>query len=252
MNVIIDVREKKLIEKMKTLKNPDTIQEKGLLLGDIHITNSNNQLMAIFERKSLNDLLSSVCDGRYAEQSFRLNECDIHNHCIYYIIEGNISAYKDKTKSLYSKSTIYSCMYSLSYTKGFSVICTNNVDETAMFIHKMREKLEKEPNKSYYSNASTDNNVSTKTNNYIDTVNISKKSNINKDNIGIIMLAQIPGVSKNVAQVIIKKFKTIKELIKQFNKNENCMEGLTYVNVKNQTRKISKRSIENIKDFLLN
>ena len=30
MNVIIDIREKKLIEKMKTLKNPESIQEKNL------------------------------------------------------------------------------------------------------------------------------------------------------------------------------------------------------------------------------
>ena len=43
-------------------------------------------LQLIFERKSLADLISSIKDGRYIEQSFRLSECSLDNHNIYYII----------------------------------------------------------------------------------------------------------------------------------------------------------------------
>ena len=40
----------------------------------------------IIERKSLADLASSIRDGRYAEQSFRLNGYPIFNHYIYFNI----------------------------------------------------------------------------------------------------------------------------------------------------------------------
>ena len=52
------------------------------------------KLIILIERKSLNDLESSIKDGRYSEQSIRLNSSEIHNHNIYYLIEGNIQQEK--------------------------------------------------------------------------------------------------------------------------------------------------------------
>jgi len=56
--------------------------------------------------------------------------------------------------------------------------------------------------------------------NYTNAIKASKKSNITKDNIGEIMLAQIPGLSMNVAQSLMEKYKTIKNLIKELEKIE--------------------------------
>ena len=42
-------------------------------LGDIIISTNEDEELMIIERKSLNDLASSIKDGRYAEQSYRLN-----------------------------------------------------------------------------------------------------------------------------------------------------------------------------------
>ena len=246
MSIIIDTRENKL----HNLFDDASFEKKALKIGDIHLLDKQNNLAIIIERKSLNDLLSSITDGRYKEQSFRLNECLLPNHQIYYFIEGNISQYKDKPGSLYKKTTIYSCLYSLTYTKGFSVICTNDLHETAAIIKKMGEKLLIDPTPPY-SESNLNLGQQPYKRDYLSVVNITKKSNITKDNINQIMLSQIPSVSKNSAEVILAKYPTIKELIKQLELDADCLNDVTYTNIKNQKRKISKKCIENIKNFLI-
>ena len=59
----------------------------NLPLGDIIICNDDGKEKVIIERKSLADLAASIRDGRYKEQSFRLNQCELPNHHIYYLIE---------------------------------------------------------------------------------------------------------------------------------------------------------------------
>ena len=75
MNLIIDIRESKLISLYEN--NNINYEKKQLDLGDVQINNSNNTVI-VFERKTLNDLLSSIVDGRYNEQSFRLDACPVH------------------------------------------------------------------------------------------------------------------------------------------------------------------------------
>ena len=41
-------------------------------------------------KKTVNDLLSSIVDGRYKEQSLRLDNYNLHNHNIIYLIEGDM------------------------------------------------------------------------------------------------------------------------------------------------------------------
>ena len=56
------------------------IESESLHLGDAIIYDENGEEKVIIERKTLNDLASSIKDGRYAEQSFRLNGCSLENH----------------------------------------------------------------------------------------------------------------------------------------------------------------------------
>ena len=72
----------------------------NLPIGDIVFTRDTNtsndptpslhNIIFIIERKTVNDLVSSIRDGRYEEQSFRLNDLPLHNHHILYLIEGDI------------------------------------------------------------------------------------------------------------------------------------------------------------------
>ena len=56
------------------------IKKEQLAVGDIILENDKGEVVIIFERKTLYDLAASIRDGRYNEQSFRLNKENIHNH----------------------------------------------------------------------------------------------------------------------------------------------------------------------------
>jgi hypothetical protein len=75
--------------------------------------------------------------------------------------------------------------------------------------------------------------------------------NITPDNIDEIMLCQIPGVSSVAALSIIEKFKNLPNLIKEMEKNVDCLKDISTINTKGQMRKINKTSISNIVKFLL-
>ena len=274
MKIIIDNREHALIPLIQSyVDNEKTrdkiaIQIQTLDIGDIHIIDDNNQLVLIIERKTVADLASSISDGRYNEQSFRLNSTNIHNHNIYYIIEGNITSYKPY-RSRITTNAIYSSIFTLSYYKGFSVFKTDNTHETAKMIVKITDKLYRESSNGkkspFYntSEAGTSTSVAdTSTSeagiadsiaiDYANTLKTQKKSFITKDNIAKIMLMQIPNVSSNSADIITNKYKTIIDLICALQEDECCLDNLSYITNTGKNRKINKPCIKNIKEFLLN
>ena len=65
------------------------------------------------------------------------------------------------------------------------------------------------------------------------------------------MLINIPSVSSKSAITIMKKYKTVKNLIQELEKDSDILNNIKMENEKGQTRKISKQCIENIKKFLL-
>lgn len=160
MKLIIDNRETSFIERLNHLFPPLTHQisyEVGRLdVGDMIIRSENNEDIVIFERKTTYDLAASIKDGRYNEQSFRLDSSNVHNHNIFYLIEGDIERlYEYKART--SKSVLYSCITSLSFYKGFSVYNTKSLDETCKFVFNFISKLKKEHFKRklpFYSNLS--------------------------------------------------------------------------------------------------
>jgi len=252
MFIKIDTRENDLMATMALLfkEHNHTINVEKLALGDIIlIDNKNNEIeneKIIFERKSLYDLASSIKDGRYSEQSFRLNNYNIHNHNIVYIIEGDFERYNPK-KGRIDKKTLYSALIALNYFKGFSVIRTKNLNETCEFIIHFADKLEKESSKpSFY-----DENRKEKEVNYCEVIKKEKKNNITPANIGEIMLSSIPGVSSKSAITIMREYRTIKNLIKEIELNKNCLDEIKIICENGTARKISKTCIENIKNFLI-
>jgi crossover junction endonuclease MUS81 len=296
MFIKVDSREKDLLAKMTyyissipAFRNLKVITE-SLPIGDIIITSNNNEDILIIERKTIIDLLSSIKDGRYEEQSYRLNGTPLHNHNIMYVIEGDVNKMNMFRETKFEKLTLYSAIFSLNYYKGFSAIRTFTLDETALFICNCTSKLikgEATERKSFYPNKNaistsvtindnlensptqnaidTNEMVSNETEendekpehqkddckNYIGLVKKVKKENITLENIDEIMLCQIPGVSTATAISIIKKFSNISNLIKSLEENEKCLNDVTNVNNKGQSRKITKTSIANIVKFLL-
>jgi len=235
--------------------------KENIPLGDVIIYDGTGKEKIIIERKSLADLAASIRDGRYAEQSFRLNESSLHNHTIYYAIEGDLRTYKPfQGKGVVDKKALISAMVSISYFKGFSVHRTINIDETAEWIVQFAYKLHKEgvDAKCYYTpqeqtQAQTQEQTQAQTQDYTEVCKNTriKKNNITPDNIGAIMLSQIPNVSSGTAATIIKKFGNITSLIKAMNESTTALDAISGTTKNGQSRKISKTSIANIYNYLV-
>ena len=231
--VIVDFRESKLLESLHKLKDKYiniTVESSNLLLGDITIHNSE----MIIERKTWADLEASIKDGRYEEQSHRLKDAKEEGFNIYYFLEGDLAKYRGGLPT----TTLISAMYSLT-RKGFFVIQTKSVDDTALFILQFADKSQREQHK---------NKVST-----YESVSLNKKKNshITQENISVYMLAQIPNMSTLISTCILEKFNgRITNLILELQKNPDVLDGIYTTSTDGKKRKISKNVIDNIKLFL--
>ena len=270
MNIKIDVREAELLKRCQTnlemisnFKDLKIVPEQ-LPLGDIIINDGLNDLV-IIERKSLSDLAASIKDGRYEEQSYRLNGLPHHNHNIIYLIEGDFAKF-NSFKDRIDKQTLYSALTSINYYKGFSVWRSTSLEETALIVCNMAYKLNKEREKGkmpYYSNTVSNTGpllqeacepdvvvVTNSDKDYCSVVKKVKKDNITSENIGEIMLCQIPGISSNSALAILLKFKTLPALIKAIETDETCLNNISTTDANGKSRKISKTAIATIIKFL--
>jgi ERCC4-type nuclease len=258
-----DAGEIEKIHKIKKIQLP---------IGDVVLEDNLGNTILIFERKTLYDLAASIKDGRYNEQSFRLDKENIHNHNIVYIIEGDIERYNEKRGRI-MKKVLISSMFSLMYYKGFSVMRTNSICETADVIVYFADKYEKTSSidknrKAYYSliensviqnknlvleesDSKSDDNEDEK---YCGVFKSHKEKNeyITPDNISIIMLSCIPGISSKIATQIMREYKTIKNLLYQLDKDANCLNTFMIKTEKGTLRKINKTCVDNIKKFLVN
>ena len=225
------------------------IEVDTLDLGDIIICDKNKNELLIIERKSLNDLASSIKDGRYAEQSFRLANINHHNHNIIYLIEGDRSIYSTRYNRI-NYSTLQSAMFSLQYFKGFSLFQTRNCVETAEYILTIIKKLLKEKTReNYYKNIIQQNNTNFKT--YTDVVKREKKANIKPENVGEIILSQIPGISSKTSKCVMSNFNSLHHLLESIKNDKKCLDDLV-IEMKNGTkRRISQRTVKSIIKYLL-
>uniref|UniRef100_A0A6C0ICV5 ERCC4 domain-containing protein n=1 Tax=viral metagenome TaxID=1070528 RepID=A0A6C0ICV5_9ZZZZ len=266
MKIIIDERETTLYNSLLTLCSntspPITINKQVLPLGDIIVEFDDKTTAVIMERKSLSDLISSIRDGRYEEQSHRLiHSSDISRHNIVYIIEGIVNQL-----SQYDRDLVYATMTSLNFYKGFSVIRTSSIQDTAEYIKTMVVKMQKNTNNKKFpwnhqdqtsqlvieDNQKQDN---TETSPpipppYCSVVKKVKKDNITPANIGEIVLCQIPGISSVSAVAIMKKFGTVRNLIDVVSKDSNCMNDL-YTTSSAGNRKLGSNIITNIRKYLI-
>jgi ERCC4-type nuclease len=247
-----------------------------LHIGDVVFQNESGTPVLIFERKTLMDLAASIKDGRYNEQSFRLDRELTHNHNIIYIIEGDIERYNEKRTHI-SKKTLISSMFSLLYYKGFSVLRTNTICETADTIVFFADKYDKtcinEKNrKPYYElTKQDDDNITTisvigneqsspnkadgnESEKYCGVVKGHKEKNeyITPENINIIMLSCVPGINSKTATQIMCEYKTIQNLLYQLEKDSQCLNTFMTKTESGNMRKINKNCVDNIKKFLLN
>ena len=189
MNITIDNREHELIKYF-----PDT-ETKQLDIGDIVLYNTESK--CIIERKTLNDLSSSIIDGRYKEQKQRLLAS---GHRVVYIIEGIT-----KNKHGVKHSTLLSTMLNMQLRDKITVIRTKDIHETSQIIILLKTKLIEF------------NNIQLQTTMYNPNIVMKKKHNLTKELIFINQLCCIPGISQKLALCIINKYPKLKDLIDVYN-----------------------------------
>lgn len=192
IELFIDSREKNLLKiindrDLDIYKDNIIIHNKQLDIGDIQIIIQNN--LFIFERKTTNDLLASINDGRYKEQKARLKSSNARS--ITYLIEGdNITSIKNK-----NQKKLTSVYFNSIYRDGINVLFMKDIDDTATFLLLLSTKMIDKPEN--YLGIIEDKD-------YIDVCKIKteKKMNINKDNCYLLQLSQIPSISKELAKKI--------------------------------------------------
>ena len=275
MNIILDEREKSLFENITNISinfQNINLSKRVLPLGDIIISKTDSldcsnekkpSEVLLIERKSVADLLSSIKDGRYEEQSHRLiHASGFPKHNIIYVIEGGLSFLKPADKKM-----LYSALTSLQLFKGFSVYHTATLQETAEWIVYMADKIDRDLKKGripYFSMKSSDQiedppTVSEVLENtvepsaYSGIVKKIKRDNITPENIGEIMLCQIPGFSTVSAKAVLKKFDgSFLKLITaiQSPENECLFKDIVLESTNGKVRKISKACISSMITFL--
>jgi ERCC4-type nuclease len=262
MRLIIDNRERDLIERCTTLVENDpnytTIETSVLSIGDIHIKTDEGKDVMLIERKTLQDLLASIKDGRYEEQSHRLKYAsgfDPHN--VTYLIEGMFSSLRTPLE----KKLVISAITSLNYFKGFSVLRTSGINETAEVLIQMADKIDRnfmkgllpwylakkpqvtiqESLENAFVEPTADDTTVQTPESYATFVKKVKKENITPENMGEILLCQIPGISAIYAQAIIKHFGGFSKMMAKIQEPETLkeFENIQY-EVKGKMRRIPK------------
>ena len=238
LKIIIDSRETNLynniIERdLDKYTDKITIIKQQLEIGDIHIIM--NDLIYVYERKTMNDLLSSVKDSRYKEQKSRL----LSNYKnVNYIIEGSdIIA----SNNLHNQNLLTSIYFNSTYRDNIKIFFTKNINDTTTFLLMLSTKIIDKPHNFIL-------NETQKTEpEYIDICKIkSKKSdNIDKETCYLLQLSQIPNISKQIAKNIKDVYPTMKILINTLATSENPNELLMKI------PNIGKQKANKIIEYLL-
>jgi ERCC4-type nuclease len=267
MRILIDVRESALIEKCIQIMTVLPVITQSLPIGDAMIQNESGGDVLLFERKSLSDLLASIKDGRYEEQSHRIiHTSGLHSHNVIYVVEGLMSTVRNPM----DKRIIQSAMTSLSYFKGFSVFRTSTIQETAETICSMALKLHKEFEKGkrppVYAYPATITPISsseglstidvppieiqTPPPSYSAFVKKTKHENITRENIGEILLCQIPGISSSTATEILKQYGgSFSQFMEELKTNPDKLNTI-YLESSGKRRKLGTNIIQNIQLYL--
>lgn len=262
IEIVLDERERDLYEEIQKIQTDIPISKRVLTIGDILITNQENKPLLLIERKTLRDLLASIKDGRYTEQSYRLlNASGLPPHNILYCIEGMMNLIKLKEE----KTRIYSALTSIHYYKGMGVLKTPSVQETAELIVRTAEKIQRESDNGktpYQPPVVSGDEVNPTGGSYSKTLVSSVKSeNITPENIGEIMLSQIPSVSIASARALLSKYdgdfvrfieglKNNDPILQQVYFVGDCSSEQTPVGNLPKKRKISGKCLENIRRLL--
>ena len=241
IKIVIDAREHDFIEicREKIMRYPHiAIEVTQLDLGDMEF-HYKDEILLIWERKTFQDLLSSIKDGRYSEQSHRLLH-EYPSNKVVYLIEGIYSQLKNEGE----KKLASSAMTTLAFFKGVHLWRSVHVQDSVDQVLTCCDKIYRE-----YERGNSFQKIQTEPVSYSHFVKKVKKENITPENIGEILLCQIPGINTNTAKALMAKadgdFSQLLEIIKNHPEELNNI----YIGV-DKPRRIAKTLLTQLCTFL--
>ena len=238
MKLLIDNRETKIKEYFQSNDCIDNIEYTNLDIGDF-IYRRGEIIEYLIERKTLQDTLQSIKDGRYKEQKMRILD-NISKDRLLYIIEDfeQINSFDEKSKNM-----IYGFLLNSMLRDGIHILCTINIDQTIDIIKRIYFKINDESNCIFTKSTSTDN--------YVSTLKVKKKDNMTPNRCFLVQLCQIPGISTTLAGAIVSKYPSFISLYNEFLKESSCvfLENIEISGAK-KTRKLGKKTASKICEYL--
>jgi hypothetical protein len=145
-------------------------------------------------------------------------------------------------RNLQKKMGLYFC----PPPKADPVEVNNNTEEIVGQDQALEQAKEGEPQ----TTTAPDSNAR-QTDAYCTVVKKVKKENLTPENMGEIILCQIPGISSTTAIAIMKHVNSsLIELIDLLEKDPKILENIKIGEEGGKQRKISKKNVENMKSFL--
>jgi len=253
--LVIDFREKDLIRYLRTKLE---VKIESLDIGDILIRKrigvplervkprgsvAEDNIVFLIERKTIMDLKSSICDGRWREQKCRIMN-NLDRKRIMYIIEGNLD--QKLTDKLYNfpVSTLIGSIINTQLRDGIHVYKTSSVRETSEYILKLYKQ---------FCNRKDYCKTNSATKEYSNSIKIKKNSNMNKEVWFICLLCSIPGISSKTATSITVIYPTLRALLSGYDSKKDIEEKrnlLCNLKLQSNNRKIGKKKSEIIFEFL--
>lgn len=200
-SVIVDNREGKIITELERT-TPFEYTKANLDIGDFKFELGKKKIL--IERKTVDDLISSIKDGRYKEQKYRLMNEQRNNTIVIYLIEGDI--WKSKK---FKPDTLYSAIVNTMIRDNIHVYISKDIEHTVLFLTKIYKQMEKNK-EAFIKDVTPPNEEDTS---YAQFIKPNKKANITPKICYINQLCQIPGISYKYAVGITDVYPTMKILV---------------------------------------
>ena len=250
-SVLLDIRERALLVELngiiKTKNLPVNIETASLDVGDIQIFRCDDDdegvlkktMVAVIERKTVQDFYSSIRDGRYAEQKVRFRALTALIKL--YIIEGDVydSVYRGKFPSDY----LLQRLMRLQFMYNISIVQTPNILRTAEYILLLIRKL---TNNSLVCKEEDDTKEETSPI-YKESISIVKKENMTPATVYYLQLKQIPGFAGTTVNAIVSVYHNLPDLLKSL---QTTPEEVSKIKI-NEKRQLGMKAVENMKKYLL-
>lgn len=231
--IIIDSRETHL---KQFILNKLDFESKNLILGDIVFLEGDN-IEFLIERKTLQDLYSSVIDGRYSEQKKRLMDEISDTNRILYLFEGNLNYVTSNKKK---QKCVYGGILNTFYRDKIPIYRTNNLEETGNFILELAHRFLENKSPFPIKNKESNKPLITK---------LKKKNDITSENCFFYQLQQIPKISDIKAQLISEKWNNMSNFVLEISAVENPVEIIENLKLKSG-KKFGKKNAESLLFFL--